>query len=73
MTKDLLVVIAIATIVGDPDTTEMSVRLHTREEKIHPKEDVKEMNNHQEREGVEKNNKFKGLSRKCKVCLWVIE
>ena len=53
MTKDLLVVIAIATIVEDPDTTPMSVRLPTREEKIHLKGELKEMNHHQEREGVE--------------------
>ena len=53
MTKDLLVVIAIATIVEDPNTTPMSVRLPTREEKIHVKGAVKEMKHHQEREGVE--------------------
>ena len=43
----------IATIVEDPDTTPMSVRLPTREEKILPKEEVEEKNHHQEREGVE--------------------
>ena len=53
MTKDLLVVIAIATIVEDPDTTQLSVWIPTRKEKIHQKEEVKEMNHHQEREGVE--------------------
>ena len=53
MTKDLLVVIIIATIVEDLDTTPMSVRLPTREENIHPKGEVKETNHHQEREGVE--------------------
>ena len=53
MTKDLLVVIAIATIVEDPDTTQMSVQLPTKEEKILPKEEVEEKNHHQEREGVE--------------------
>ena len=53
MTKDLRVVNVIATIVEDPDTTPMSVRLPTREEKIHQKGEVKEMNHHQEREGVE--------------------
>ena len=42
----------IATIVEDPDTTPMSVRLLTNEEKIHPKEEVEEKNHHQEREGV---------------------
>ena len=52
MTRDLLVVSEIATIVEDPDTTPMSVRLPTKEEKIHPKE-VEEKNHHQEREGVE--------------------
>ena len=53
MTKDLLVVSVIATIVEDPDTTPMSVRLPTKEEKILPKEEVEEKNHHQEIEGVE--------------------
>ena len=53
MTKDLLVVIAISTIVEDLDTIPMSVWLPTREEKTHLKGEVKEMNHHQEREGVE--------------------
>ena len=53
MTKDLLVVIIIATIVEDPDTTPMSVRLLTKEEKTHLKGEVKESNHHQEKEGVE--------------------
>ena len=53
MTKDLRVVSVIATIVEDPDTTPMSVRLPTKEEKILPKEEVQEKNHHQEREGVE--------------------
>ena len=44
MTKDLLVESEIATIVGDPDTTPMSVRLPTRNEKIHQKAGVEEMN-----------------------------
>ena len=35
MTKDLRVVIAIATIVEDLDTTIVSVRLPTKEEKTH--------------------------------------
>ena len=52
MTKDLLVVSAIATIVEDPDTIPMSVQLPTKEEKILPKEEVEEKNHHQEREGV---------------------
>ena len=51
MTKDLLVESEIATIVEDPDTIPMSVRLPTREEKILQKEEAK--NHHQEREGVE--------------------
>ena len=51
MTKDLQVVNVIATIVEDPDTIPMSVRLPTREEKILQKEEAK--NHHQEREGVE--------------------
>ena len=50
MTKDLQ---AIATIVEDPDTTPMSVRLLTRGEKIHPKEEVEEKNDHQGKEGVD--------------------
>ena len=53
MAKDLLVVIVIATIVEDPDTTPMSVQLPTKEEKILQKEEVEENNHHQEREGVE--------------------
>ena len=53
MTKDLQVVNEIATIVEAPDTTPMSVRLPTKEEKILPKEEVEEKNHHQEREGVE--------------------
>ena len=53
MRKDLLVVCVIATIVEDPDTIPMSVRLPTKEEKILPKEEVEEKNHHQEREGVE--------------------
>ena len=44
--------IVIATIVEDPDTTQMSVRLPTKEEKILPKEEVEEKNYHQGREGV---------------------
>ena len=53
MTRDLLAVSAIATIVGDPDTTPMSVRHPTKEEKILQKEEAKEKNYHQERGGVE--------------------
>ena len=53
MTKDLPVESAIATIVGDLDTIPMSVRLPTREEKTLQKEEAKEKNHHQEREGVE--------------------
>ena len=53
MTKDLLVKSVIATIVVDPNTIPMSVRLPTKEEKILPKEEVGEKNHHQEREGVE--------------------
>ena len=51
MTRDLLVESETATIVEDPDTIPMSVRLPTREEKILQKEEAK--NHHQEREGVE--------------------
>ena len=53
MTKDLLVMSKTATIVEDPNTTPMSVRPPTKEEKILPKEEVEEMNHHQEKEGVE--------------------
>ena len=53
MTRDLQVVIGIATIVEDPDTIPMSVRLPTREEKTHLKGEVEEKIHHQEREGVE--------------------
>ena len=49
MTKDLLVVREIATIVEDPDTTPMSVRPHTEENKTHLKEEVEEKNHLQER------------------------
>ena len=53
MTRDLQVMNEIATIVEDPDTIPMSVRLPTKEEKILPKEGVEEKNHHQEKEGVE--------------------
>ena len=53
MTKDLLVVSEIATIMEDSDTTPMSVRLPTKEEKTHLKGEAKGKNHHQEREGVE--------------------
>ena len=52
MTKDLLVVIKIDTIVEDSDTTPMSVQIPTKEAKTHLKGEVKEMNHLQEREGV---------------------
>ena len=53
MTKDLLVESEIATIVEDPDTTPMSVRIPTKEGKTHLKGEAKEKNHHQERGGVE--------------------
>ena len=53
MTKDLLVVSVIATIVEDPNTILMSVRHHTKEEKNHLIGEVEEKNHHQERGGVE--------------------
>ena len=53
MTKDLQVVNEVSTTMEDPDTTPMSVRLPTKEEKIHPKGEVEEKNHRQEREGVE--------------------
>ena len=52
MTKDLLVKSVISTIVEAPDTTPMSVRHPTKEEKI-LQEGAKEKNHHQERGGVE--------------------
>ena len=53
MTKDLLVMSVIATIVEDPDTIPMSVRLPTKEEKTLQKEEVEEKSHHQEKGGVE--------------------
>ena len=53
MTKGLRVVNIIATIVKDPDTIPMSVRLLTKGEKIDPKEEVEEKNHHQEKGGGE--------------------
>ena len=53
MTRDLLVESEIATIVGGLDTTPMSVRHPTKEEKILQEEGAKEKNHHQERGGVE--------------------
>ena len=53
MTKDLLVESQTATVVEDPDTIPMSVRLPTREEKILQEEEAKEKNHHQERGEVE--------------------
>ena len=52
MTKDLLVESETATIVEDPDTIPMSVRLPTKEEKILQKE-VEEKNHHQKKGRVE--------------------
>ena len=53
MTKDLLVVSAIATIVEDPDTAPMSVRLPTKEDKTHLKGEEEEGKNHLQEKGVE--------------------
>ena len=53
MTKERQVVDAIATIVEDSDTTPMSVRLPTKEEKTHLKGEVEEKNHLQVREEVE--------------------
>ena len=53
MTKDLLVMSVISTIMEDLDTTPMSVWLPTKEEKTHLKGEVEEKNHLQEREGVE--------------------
>ena len=64
MTKDLLVESETATIVEDPDTIPMSVRLPTKEEKNLQREEVEEKNHHQEREGVEMIVMNKTLSQK---------
>ena len=53
MTKDLLVVSVIATIVEGPNTIPMSVRPPTREEKTLPREEVEEKNHHLDKERVE--------------------
>ena len=53
MTKDLLVESETATIVEDPDTIPMSVRVPTKEEKNHLKGEAEEKNHLQGREGVE--------------------
>ena len=53
MPKDLQVVNVIAMIVEDPNTTPMTIRPPTKEEKILPKEEVEEKNHHQEKGGVE--------------------
>ena len=53
MTKDLLGVSVIATILEDRDTTPMSVRLPNKEEKTHLEEEAKGKNHLQGREGVE--------------------
>ena len=50
MTKDLRVMSVISKIVEDPDTTPISVRLPTKEEKNHLRGEVEEKNHHQERE-----------------------
>jgi hypothetical protein len=46
-------VTATATIVGSPDTTPMSTRLPTNEEKNHLEDEAQGMNHLKEREGVE--------------------
>ena len=53
MKEDHQVVTVIATIVGSPDTTQMSARLPTRNETNHQEEDTEEMNHLIRREGVE--------------------
>ena len=47
------VVTETATIVGSPDTTPMSARLPTNEEKSHLEDEAQGMNHLKEREGVE--------------------
>ena len=49
MRKDLWVMIVISTIVEDPDTPPMSVRLPTRKEKTHQKGEVEVESPHRER------------------------
>src|SRR3990170_5831410 len=53
MREDHQVVTEIATIVENPDTIPMSVRLPTRKETNHQEEDIEEMNHLIRREGVE--------------------
>ena len=53
MREDHQVVTVIATIVENPDTIPMSVRLPTRKEMNHQEEDIEEMNHLTKREGVE--------------------
>jgi hypothetical protein len=53
MKRDLLAVIETATIVEDPDTTQMSVRPPTREEKNLQEEEAQGMSHLEKREGVE--------------------
>jgi hypothetical protein len=53
MKRDLLAIIKIATIVEDPDTTQMSVRHPIREEKNHQGKEAQGMNHLGKREGVE--------------------
>ena len=48
MTRDLLAVSIIGTIVEDPDTIPMSVLLPTKEEKNHLRGEVEEKDHHQE-------------------------
>ena len=61
MTKDLLVKSETATVVEDPDTIPMSVRLPTREEKILQKEEAK--NHHQGVEMIVMNEDTHGEAR----------
>ena len=53
MTKDLLVVIVIATNVETQDTIPINVRLPSKNEKTHQKVGAQEMNHLLEREGIE--------------------
>ena len=53
MREDHQVMTVIATIVENPDTIPMSVRLSTRKETNNQEEDIEEMNHLRKREGVE--------------------
>ena len=62
-----LVVTKIATIVEGTDTTPMSKRPPTREEKNHLEDEAQEMNHLVEREGVEKTDMNEDLPGEARI------